>query len=279
MRIFLTMYPSFTMQALAIIRQKPEGVSAKDYTSHLALQFSQLQTNWRDKATQLERELLRTRQELATYQVRCELVAGNDLHTHPHPSHVHPLHPSHDYTSHPYINAVHGNVAQASHELHSQDQGISTQGSDFNHDTNAVAMDSEWTSSGYSSSLTQEANKTGGENLERTTWKQNALNRETAGLAGMTKPDGCSLDNHSIPMDSENARSKGCTEHAQLSKHTGALNLSDSCNQLSDEECSDGKRDALQERVRAHVKFCTSGMWQSLIKLNHDLLSEYKITS
>lgn len=259
-----------TMQALAIIRQKPEGVSAKDYTSRLALQFNQLQTNWREKATQLERELLRTRQELATFQVRCELVGGNDLHTHPHPSHRH--------TSHPYIDAVHRNATQSSHEFlieqPSQDQGISTQGSirDSNPDTNTIAMDTEWTSSGYSSSLTQETDETG--ELEKTTLKQNCPIRETT---GMTRCDGYSLDNQSIqvePMDIQNSFNKvltghanlsinDLTGHAQLSKHTVSVSQSDSCNQLADERCkerSEGIGDTLQERVRSHVKFCSSGV-------------------
>ena len=37
------------LQAVAIIRQKPEGVSAREFTERLALQFSQLQTSWKEK--------------------------------------------------------------------------------------------------------------------------------------------------------------------------------------------------------------------------------------
>ncbi len=60
-------------QALAIIRRKPEGVSGEEYTRRLSLQLSQLQTDWRTKAVRLERELLRTRQELVNCQVAREL--------------------------------------------------------------------------------------------------------------------------------------------------------------------------------------------------------------
>ena len=63
---------SQTIQALVIIRQKPEGVSSKEYTERLALQFSQLQVDWRERALQLQQELLRTRQELTTLQLQAE---------------------------------------------------------------------------------------------------------------------------------------------------------------------------------------------------------------
>ncbi|XP_064396125.1 meiosis-specific protein MEI4-like [Halichondria panicea] len=59
--------------ALAIIRRKPEGVSGEEYTRRLSRQLGQLQTDWRKKAVHLERELLRTRQELVNCQVAKEL--------------------------------------------------------------------------------------------------------------------------------------------------------------------------------------------------------------
>lgn len=63
-------------QAMAIIRQKPEGVSVREYTERLALQVSQLQLDWRDRAAQLQQELLRTRQELAKFQVQAETLTN-----------------------------------------------------------------------------------------------------------------------------------------------------------------------------------------------------------
>lgn len=68
-------------QALTIIRQKPEGVSSREYTEKLALQFSQLQADWRERALQLQQELLRTRQELTRFQIQAETL---DLTHHPH---------------------------------------------------------------------------------------------------------------------------------------------------------------------------------------------------
>ena len=48
-------------------------MSGEEYTRRLSLQLSQLQTDWRTKAVRLERELLRTRQELVNCQVAREL--------------------------------------------------------------------------------------------------------------------------------------------------------------------------------------------------------------
>lgn len=67
------MYP----KALAIIRQKPEGVSSREYTERLALQFSELQVDWKQKAQQLQQELLRTRQELTKFQIQSETLVNN----------------------------------------------------------------------------------------------------------------------------------------------------------------------------------------------------------
>ena len=47
-------------------------MTAGEYTERLALQFSEMQQDWREKAQELERELLRTRQELARFQVQAE---------------------------------------------------------------------------------------------------------------------------------------------------------------------------------------------------------------
>lgn len=58
-----------------MIRSKPEGVSGEEHAQSLACQWSNKQTDWREKATHLERELLRNRQELAKYQLSSQLLA------------------------------------------------------------------------------------------------------------------------------------------------------------------------------------------------------------
>ena len=68
--------PLIPLQALAIIRQKPKGVSAREYAERLAMQFSQVQLNWREKAQQLQQELLRTRQELTKFQIQAEGIVN-----------------------------------------------------------------------------------------------------------------------------------------------------------------------------------------------------------
>lgn len=50
----------------------------REYTERLSLQFSQLQLDWREKAQQLQGELLRTRQELMKFQIQAETLS----HTH-----------------------------------------------------------------------------------------------------------------------------------------------------------------------------------------------------
>lgn len=67
----------YILKALAIIRQKPEGVSCREYTERLALQFSQLQVDWKQKAQQLQQEVLRTRQELTKFQIQSETLVNN----------------------------------------------------------------------------------------------------------------------------------------------------------------------------------------------------------
>lgn len=56
--------------AIAILRQKPETVSAVDFTHDLALRLQGSEVRWRGRAHELERELLRTRQELVTCQLQ-----------------------------------------------------------------------------------------------------------------------------------------------------------------------------------------------------------------
>jgi hypothetical protein len=55
-------------------------MGSREYTERLALQFSQLQLDWRERAEQLQRELLRTRQELTRFQIQAETLNQ----THPH---------------------------------------------------------------------------------------------------------------------------------------------------------------------------------------------------
>ena len=49
-------------------------MSSREYTERLALQFSQLQLDWRERTVQLQQELLRTRQELTKYQIQSETL-------------------------------------------------------------------------------------------------------------------------------------------------------------------------------------------------------------
>lgn len=57
-------------------------MSAREYTERLAVQFSQLQVDWKEKAQQLQQELLRTKQELAKFQVEAEMIDHTHNHTH-----------------------------------------------------------------------------------------------------------------------------------------------------------------------------------------------------
>lgn len=65
-------------QAMAIIRQKPAYISAHEFTLQLAQQFQRDEQNWKQKARELEGELLRMRQEL----VRCRLQEISDTGAH-----------------------------------------------------------------------------------------------------------------------------------------------------------------------------------------------------
>lgn len=116
------------MQALAIIRQKPEGVSAREYTERLALQFNDRQDNWKERATILERELLRTRQELLKFQITDAADSLQLSSLHPPPAHSHPSHPHPSLLSgtqlHPLHTQVHHLQSQAL--LGSQESGYSS---------------------------------------------------------------------------------------------------------------------------------------------------------
>lgn len=61
------------LQAIAVIRQKPEGTSAHDFALSLAECFKKGELSWRGRARQLESQLLQTRQELL--QVRLQAAA------------------------------------------------------------------------------------------------------------------------------------------------------------------------------------------------------------
>jgi hypothetical protein len=51
--------------AIAVIRSKPKSMSSGEYARTLALQFSDMQKDWKTKAEDLEVELLKVRQQLA----------------------------------------------------------------------------------------------------------------------------------------------------------------------------------------------------------------------
>ncbi|XP_078504222.1 meiosis-specific protein MEI4 isoform X2 [Lissotriton helveticus] len=56
--------------ALAIIRTKPVGRSAKSYTEYLAKEISGHELNWKSKVKELEAEVLRLRQQLFLSKIR-----------------------------------------------------------------------------------------------------------------------------------------------------------------------------------------------------------------
>ncbi|KAL5484467.1 hypothetical protein EMCRGX_G020975 [Ephydatia muelleri] len=68
--------------AIAIVRQKPNGMRVREYVENLALQFTQLQGNWRHKALKLEQELLCLRQELVQCQLRPQLRSAESQEIH-----------------------------------------------------------------------------------------------------------------------------------------------------------------------------------------------------
>ena len=72
--------PCAALQAIAIIRQKPEGVSAFEFTFDLAQQFKGEELHWKGRARQLEQELLRTRQELVRTRLQAALVTSQSTH-------------------------------------------------------------------------------------------------------------------------------------------------------------------------------------------------------
>ena len=222
------------MQALAILHQKPNGVSSREFTERLSLQFSQLQTNWRSRAEQLERELLRTRQDLIKFQLSSEVSSV----TNPFPQD--PYHPSAPppatvtgYSFNPLFSDsfdVNPLCSQPPRLPLSQIQldNVFYQNSQIFENSSSQDSEIEWQSSGYSSSFSAQK-----ENQSKTIF--------------------------SSTTSSDLERAKYDTSVAE---RTAGNEVSSKENEKEEEECEDDRSkgdSVLQERITAHVKFCTSG--------------------
>ena len=148
------------LQALAILHQKPEGVSALEFTERLSLQFSRAQTNWKGRVEQLERELLRTRQELMKCQIHSEISTTNPFSR--DPPNTYP--PPHDAATNfmfnppcpfPSDNIVNPSCSQQSHLPQSQLQldSVLHHHSQLLECSSSHDSEGEWPSSGYCLSL------------------------------------------------------------------------------------------------------------------------------
>ena len=221
-------------------------MSALEFTKRLALQFSHLQTNWKNKSDQLERELLRTRQELIKCQISSELsTTSNQFLPSPFgtlPPHVAPSTVSGvNFNFNPSNSTSFGINPSSSQQQQSRLPLSQLQiGNALSHHSqlfefsSSQSSDGEWQSSGYCSSFpAQKENKS----------KRLALS------------DGGSCD---VVMVDE---SQSCTEEGDGSNEMFAREAV--ANRKFDHDCDHdgGVGDSdLQEKIATHIKFCKSGM-------------------
>ena len=223
---------SFYIQALAILHQKPNGVSAREFTERLLLQFSQLQTNWKSRAEQLERELLRTRQDLIKFQINSEISSVTNPFSQD-PYHPPPPATVTGFSFNPLLSDssdVNPLCSQPPRLPLSQIQldNVFYQNSQIFENSSSQDSEIEWQSSGYSSSFSIQK-----ENQSKTIFSS------------------------TTSSDLERAR-----YDTYVAERTAGNEVSSKENEKEEEECEDdqSKGDgALQERITAHVKFCTSG--------------------
>lgn len=188
--------------AIAIIRQKPLGESVKDFTQQLSLQFSQLQTDWKTKATQLEAELLRARQELVECQLQTELQRA------------------------PPLSSLPSHLTSGSSSSHGDGgSGI----------IESSQSDSEWQSSGYSSSYQENSQCPDGEESTSIKDRDDGGQLVCGGKGSSTSRDRFEKDNGS------------CL--GSIKDH----------------------KEAVDERIRNHMKFFSSV--SSLAKIQHHFSS------
>ena len=208
------------MQALAILRQKPSGVSAREFTERLLLQFSQLQTSWKTQAEQLERELLRTRQDLIKLQFNSEVSVTNPFPQDPYP----PPATVAGFNFNPLCS-------QSSRLSLSQIQldNVFYQNSQIFESSSSQDSEIEWQSSGYSSSFPIQK-----ENQSKTLYSSTSSDPEKAKYDTLVAER--TVGNEATSKK-DNEKEEEC-----------------------EEDCFKGDtRNVLQERITAHVKFCTSG--------------------
>ena len=204
-------------------------MSAREFTERLSLQFSQLQTNWKSKAEQLERELLRTRQDLIKFQINSELSLLSSFPKDPLNA-CPPRPPPATVGSGVSFNPLHSTstdlnplCSQPSRLPLSQIQldNIFQQHSQIVDSSSSQNSEFDWQSSGYSSSFSIQK-----ENQKRTL--------------------------SSIDLE----RAKYGTLVTEESKAGGEEWIDDI--ECEDDGSNKGDSD-LQERIGTHVQFCTSG--------------------
>ena len=230
-------------QAVAILRQKPSELSAKEFTDRLSLQFIQLQTNWKSKAEQLERELLRTRQDLVKCQIDSEISATSQLFPNdPLIESYPPFAPAPtagvaNLNLNPLTTASTTNInplcsqrpprfplSQIQIENHHRSQlydSLSSQESDY-----------EWQSSGYSSSFpVQKENK-----RKRLVMSNEGVEQERC-KSNVDGSESCLMRRGDEEIMTEHKEELGCV-------------------------CEGGVvgGSSLQERITTHIRFCTSGV-------------------
>ena len=248
--VHVCLYASL-IQALAILRQKPVGIAAREFTERLSLQFSQLQTNWKSKAEQLERELLKTRQDLIKCQLNSDVSKSDSLFQ----QHMHPRLPENagaDFNLNPSnsLPASEINPFHSQQQVRSQSRFPLSQiqvDSMYNYNTQLfessssqeIFSDGEWQSSGYSSSIPAQKEN-----------KSKLLLQSSEGFHQEgTRPEAMVVvEGDSAVREGE----EGCErEKAGDGKEADVLQ--------EDSGLKGGS--ATEERMAAHVQFCTSGMY------------------
>ena len=217
-------------------------MSAREFTERLSLQFSQLQKDWKSKAEQLERELLRTRQALVRCQIHSEQFATSQLFP-PDPliSSYPPLATAGATNSNfnPFktaSTAINPLCSQRQNRLPlSQIQIENHCHSQVYESLSSQDSDCEWQSSGYSSSFP--------------TQKENHSKRFVMSAGGIEQEIATSDAEEFEPFLTEKGDGRSDEELVAGDKEDHG------CDRKGDVGDS-----ALQERITAHIQFCASGV-------------------
>ena len=205
-------------------------MSAREFTERLLLQFSQLQTSWKTQAEQLERELLRTRQDLIKLQFNSEVSVTNPFPQDPYP----PPATVAGFNFNPLCSIssdLNPLCSQSSRLPLSQIQldNVFYQNSQIFESSSSQDSEIEWQSSGYSSSFPIQK-----ENQSKTLYSSTSSDPEKAKYDTLVAER--TVGNEAT-CKKDNEKEEEC-----------------------EEDCFKGDtRNILQERITAHVKFCTSG--------------------